>query len=74
MISLENRDELLAAEHGLGRKRQKRPDEELWQQVPKGNYAQTRPVTLWTHNLENKNYYMSAGTGVNPFGRTNGMT
>jgi len=36
---MENRDELLLAEHGLGRKRPKQPDEDLWQQVPKGNYA-----------------------------------
>jgi len=33
-----------------------------------------QPVTFYTQHLECKNYYMSAGTGPNPFARSCGMT
>lgn len=68
------RDEDLTVEHGLARRSQKCPDEELLQRIPKNMYSQQEPVTYWTHNLERKNYYMSAGTGGNPFAKTSGMT
>ena len=42
--------------------------------VPKGDYTQTQPVTFYTEHLEQKNYYQSASTGLNPFARTCGLT
>lgn len=42
--------------------------------IPKGDYTQQQPVTIWTHQLERKNFYMSAGVGPNPFARTSGFT
>lgn len=42
--------------------------------IPKGDYTQTQPVTIWTHTQDRKNYYMSAAVGSNPFARTSGFT
>lgn len=39
-----------------------------------GDYDKQRPVTIYTENLERKNFYGSASTGVNPFGITRGLT
>lgn len=61
-------------EHGFGKRAQKATDEELLARIPKGDYTQTRPVTLWSEALERKNFYMSAATGPNPFARTSGFT
>ena len=74
LVSMDNRDELLMVEHGFGKRSQKTTDKELVNQIPQGHYTQTQPVTIYTQNLENKNYYMSAGTGTNPFARTSGFT
>jgi len=74
MISSNKRDELLLVEHGYGRRLQKQPDNEIWQKVPKGDYTQTQPVTIYTQALENKTQYMSGATGVNAFARTSGFT
>lgn len=68
------RDEQLLVEHGFGKRTAKMTDEELYQRVPKGDYTQARPVTLYTEALERKNFYMSAGTGPNPFAKTSGFT
>jgi hypothetical protein len=73
-ISLNNRDEQLIVEHGIWRRMQKCPDEELWMRVPKGDYSQQQPVTYWTHMLERKNFKSSAAVGSNPFARTSGFT
>ena len=73
-VSFNNRDEQLIVEHGTWRRLQKTTDEELWLRVPKGDYTQTQPVTLWTHMQDRKNYYMSAAVGSNPFARTSGLT
>jgi len=73
-VSLNEKDEQLIVEHGTWRRLQKCPDEELWQRIPKGDYTQQQPVTHWTHQLDRKNYYMSAGVGPNPFARTSGFT
>ena len=73
-VSLNEKDELLVVEHCTWRRLQKCPDEELWMRIPKGNYLEQQPVTIWTHSLERKNFYMSAGVGLNPFSRTSGMT
>jgi hypothetical protein len=53
---------------------QKTTDEELLQRIPKGDYTQQQPVTIWTHNQDRKNYWMSAAVGSNPFARTSGFT
>jgi len=74
MVPMANRDELLLVEHGTGRRLQKQPDQEIWQRVPKGDYTQTQPVTIYTQALENKTQYMSGATGVNAFARTSGFT
>ena len=74
LVPLDNRDELLMVEHGFGRRSQKTTDEELAMRLPKGDYTQTRPVTIYTEALERKNFYMSAATGPNPFARTSGFT
>lgn len=73
-MSLNEKDEQLIVEHRTWRRLQKCPDEELWSRVPKGDYTQQEPITYWTHNLERKNFYMSAGVGPNPFSKTSGMT
>jgi len=73
-VPFNNKDELLAVEHGLGRRTQKATDEELWARIPKGDYTQTKPVTIFTEAIENKNFYMSAATGTNPFAKTSGFT
>jgi len=74
MVPSDKRDELLWVEHGFGKRAPKNPDEELWNKVPKGDYTQTQPVTIYTQALENKNFYMSAATGTNPFAKTSGFT
>jgi hypothetical protein len=74
LVPLEHRDELLMVEHGYGKRSQKTTDEELAMRLPKGDYTQTRPVTIYTEALERKNFYMSAATGGNPFARTSGFT
>ena len=47
---------------------------ELMNRIPQGDYTQTQPVTIYTEALENKNFYMSAATGANPFAKTSGFT
>lgn len=47
---------------------------DLAEKVPKVHYSAAQPITFYTQHLEKKNYYMSAGTGPNPFARTCGMT
>ncbi len=42
--------------------------------IPKVPYSQAQPITFYTQHMERKNYYMSAGTGPNPFARSCGMT
>jgi len=42
------RDELLMAEHGFVKKLPKGSDEELYNKIPKGDYTQTMPVTIYT--------------------------
>lgn len=74
MIPLANRDEQLLVEHGFGKRTQKTTDEELLKRIPKGDYTQTKPVTIYTEALERKNFYMSAATGTNPFAKTSGFT
>jgi hypothetical protein len=61
-------------EHGFLKRTQKATDEELYQRIPKGDYTQTKPVTIYTEALEQKNFYMSAATGTNPFAKTSGFT
>ena len=73
-VSLNVKDEQLVVEHGTWRRLQRATDDELEQRVPKGDYTTQVPVTHWTHNLQRKNYYMSAATGPNPFGKSCGMT
>ena len=73
-VSLNVKDEQLVVEHGTWRRLQRATDDELGQRVPKGDYTTQVPVTHWTHNLQRKNYYMSAATGPNPFGKSCGMT
>ena len=68
------RDEQLIVEHGTWRRGQKATDEELSERVPKGDYSQQQPVTMWTHQLDRKNFQCSAGVGANPFARTSGFT
>ena len=72
--SMNERDEQLIVEHGTWRRMQKCPDDELWMRVPKGDYTQQQPVTIWTHMLERKNFQNSASVGNNPFARTSGFT
>jgi hypothetical protein len=73
-VSMNDRDEQLVVEHGIWRRGQKTTDEDLHQRVPKGDYTQQQPVTIWTHQQERKNYWMSAAVGPNPFARTSGFT
>jgi len=73
-VSMDRRDEQLMVEHGFGKRAPKATDEELLQRIPKGDYTQTKPVTIWTEALERKNFYMSAATGTNPFAKTSGFT
>jgi hypothetical protein len=53
-VPMSKRDELLLVEHGYGRRLQKQPDQEIWSKVPKGDYTQTMPVTIYTQALEKK--------------------
>ena len=53
-VKMEDRDEQLLVEHGFGRRLQKQPDSEIWQKVPKGDYTQTQPITIYTQALESK--------------------
>ena len=73
-VSLSAKDEQLVVEHGTWRRLQRATDDELAARVPKGDYTVQVPVTHWTHNLQRKNYYMSAATGPNPFAKSCGMT
>lgn len=74
MVSQNLRDDQLIVEHGTWRRLQKQPDEELYAKIPKGDYSQQQPVTIWTSNVDRKNYYMSAATGHNPFAKSSGFT
>ena len=74
LIPLENRDEQLLVEHGFANRTQKATDQELYARIPKGDYTQTQPVTIYTEALERKNFYMSAATGANPLAKTSGFT
>jgi len=56
------------------RRTQKYTEEELKQRIPQGEYTKTAPITIYTENLERKNFYGSASTGPNPFGITRGFT
>lgn len=71
---MNDRDEQLIVEHGIWRRGQKTSDEELYDRIPKGDYTQQQPVTIWTHQQDRKNYWMSAAVGSNPFARTSGVT
>lgn len=73
-VSINVKDEQLVVEHGTWRRLQRASDDELGQRVPKGDYTKQVPVTHWTHNLQRKNFYMSANTGPNPFGKSCGLT
>lgn len=73
-VPLANRDEQLIVETGMYRRTQKNSDEALKERIPQGTYDKTTPVTIYTENLERKNFYGSAGTGPNPFGVTRGLT
>lgn len=68
------RDEQFLVETKLGQRKPKTNVNELTEKIPKGHYTSTQPITIYTQNLENKNYYMSAATGPNPFARSCGMT
>lgn len=73
-VSLNQKDEQLVVEHGTWRRLQKATDDELAIRVPKGDYTKQVPVTHWTHNLQRKNFYLSASTGPNPFAKSCGLT
>ena len=49
-------------------------ENEIKQNIPKGHYAQQAPVTFYTEHLSRKNVYMSATSGVNPFGKSHAFT
>ena len=68
------RDEQFLVETKLGQRQPKSDIAVLKEQVPKGHYLSTQPITFYTHHLEKKNYYMSAAMGPNPFARCCGMT
>jgi hypothetical protein len=74
LVAQGSKDELLMVEHGFGSIAPKGTNDELQGRVPKGDYTQTQPITIYTEAIERKNFYMSAGTGTNPFARTSGFT
>jgi len=74
VISPEQRDEQFLVETKLGARLPKTSVEELKKNLPKGHYAAVQPVTFYTQHLENKNFYMSAATGPNPFAKSSAMT
>lgn len=74
MVSLNDKDEQLLVEHGFYKRTAKEEANSLQQNIPKGRYDQQQPVTFYTEGLEKKHYYMTAGTGVNPFAKTHGFT
>lgn len=47
-VDLHVRDEQLQVENGFLQRSQKKPDYDLSSQVPKGDYTQTMPVTIYT--------------------------
>lgn len=53
LISMDSRDEQLMVEHGFIKRSQKATDDELQQQLPKGDYTQQRPITIYTEALNN---------------------
>jgi hypothetical protein len=42
--------------------------------VPKGDYTQQMPISLYTDAVQKKNFPMSASTGPNPFAKTSAFT
>ena len=73
-VSVAQRDDQLIVESGMWRRTQKATDDELRSRIPKGDYAKQTPVTIYTDQIERKNFYGSAQTGTNPFGITRGFT
>lgn len=73
-VPLANRDEQLIVETGMYRRTQKNSDEALKERIPQGTYDKTMPVTIYSENLERKNFYGTASTGPNPFGVSRGLT
>ena len=59
-VKIEQRDEQLIVETGMYRRTQKYTDEELKNRIPKGEYQNTMPVSIYTEALERKNFYGSA--------------
>ena len=70
----EQRDEQLQVENGFLGRTQKQSDQRIESQVPRGDYTQTQPVTIYTESLKNKAVMMSANIGANPMSKTSGMT
>jgi hypothetical protein len=73
-VTMAERDDQLIVESGMFRRTQKDSDEMLKARVPQGDYDKTVPVTIYTENLQRKQFYGSASTGPNPFGVTRGFT
>lgn len=73
-IPISQRDEQFLVETKLGERKPKSDPKELMEKIPKVPYTAAQPITFYTHHMERKNYYMSAGTGPNPFARSCGMT
>lgn len=42
--------------------------------MPKGDYTQVSPITIYTEALKTKHVVMSASTGANPFAKSSGFT
>ena len=74
IIPVEQRDEEFLVETNLGKRLPKSDLQKLEDQIPKGHYTATQPITFYTQHLERKNYYMSGATGGNPFGKSSGVT
>jgi len=66
--------DIMQVESGMIKPIQKAMDHELRARVPKGDYHVTRPVTIYTENLERKNFPISASTGPNPFAKSHGFS
>jgi len=73
-VTMGERDDQLIVESGMFRRTQKDSDEMLRARVPQGDYNKAVPVTIYTENLQCKQFYCSASTGPNPFGVTRGFT
>lgn len=67
-------DEQLKVEHGFGARTTKESDQQLYAKLPKGDYTQTQPVTIYTEAIKTKHVPISAATGSNPFSKSSGFT